>query len=100
MASAEHEGLGGGYTAFGDTLLFLNLRGPDGQPHSGLSDADFTSALRRVVTGFPDTTLPETGLADARLVTPPPANDNPALIPLRARHAALIAETFTPEPAR
>ncbi|MBP2311238.1 hypothetical protein [Azospirillum soli] len=99
-ATTIHDGLGGGYTAFGDTLLFLNLRGPDGQPYSGLSDADFTSALRIAVAGFPTTTLTETGLADARLVTPPPANDNPALIPLRARHAALIAETFTPEPAR
>ena len=99
-AARVHAGLGGGYTAFGDTLLFLNLRGPDGQPYSSLSDADFTATLHRAVADFQGVVLTETGLADARLVTPPPANDNPALIPLRARHAALIAETVSPEPAR
>lgn len=91
-AAKVHEGLSGGYTAFGDTLLFLNLRGDDGRPYSGLSDADFTTALHRTVAVFPGATLTETGLVDARLVTPPPANDNPSLIPLRARHTALIAK--------
>ena len=96
-AAAEHEGLGGGYTAFGDTLLFLNLRGGDGKPYSGLSDDAFTEALRRAAAAFPGAVLTETGHADARLVFQPPRPDRPALAPLRAWHAALLSETLTTE---
>ena len=99
-AAAEHEGLGGGYTAFGDTLLFLNLRGGDGQPYSGLPDAAFTDALRRASAAFPDAVLAETGRADARLVFQPSQPGSPALSPLRGRHAALLSETLTTKPAR
>lgn len=99
-AAAEHEGLGGGYTAFGDTLLFLNLRGGDGKPYSGLPDDAFTDVLRRAAAAFPGAALAETGRADARLVFQPSQPDSPALSPLRARHAALLSEILTAEPAR
>lgn len=99
-AAAEHEGLGGGYTAFGDTLLFLNLRDADGQPFSGLTDTGFAAALGRAAQRFPGAALTETGRADARLVAPLPPTGHPALESLRARHAALMSETLTPEPAR
>ncbi|WP_188261180.1 hypothetical protein [Azospirillum tabaci] len=99
-AGAEHEGLGGGYTAFGDTLLFLNLRGDDGTPDSGLTDEAFTKFLRRAAAAFPGAVLAATGRADARLVLQPPQPDNPALALLRALHAALVSETLTTEPAR
>ncbi|MBP2294924.1 hypothetical protein [Azospirillum rugosum] len=99
-AAAVEDGLGGGYTAFGDTMLFLNLRGADGRPFSGLSDADFTAALGRAVATFPGAALAETGRADARLIERPSAAPSPTLAPLRARHAALVLQTRTPEPAR
>ncbi|NUB12568.1 hypothetical protein GAY28_07480 [Azospirillum brasilense] len=99
-AAAEHEGLGGGYTAFGDTLLFLNLRGDDGTPYSGLPDEAFAEFLSRAVAAFPGAALTATGRADARLILQPPQPDSPALAPLRARHAALVSEILTAEPAR
>lgn len=99
-AAAEHAGLGGGYTAFGDSLLFLNLRAGDGQPYSGLSDDAFSGFLRRAAAAFPGAALTETGRADARLVFPPPRPDSPALAPLRARHAALVSETLAAGTAR
>ncbi|QCO06752.1 hypothetical protein [Azospirillum argentinense] len=99
-AAAEHEGLGGGYTAFGDTLLFLNLRGADGTPYNGLPDEAFAEFLRRASDAFPGAVLAATGRADARLVLQPPQPDSPALAPLRARHAALVSEILTAEPAR
>ncbi|TWA66438.1 hypothetical protein FBZ82_108103 [Azospirillum brasilense] len=95
-AAAEHEGLGGGYTAFGDTLLFLNLRGDDGTPYSGLPDEMFTESLRRAAAAFPGAVLAATGRADARLVLQPQQPDSPALPPLRARHATLVSETLNP----
>ena len=99
-AAAEHEGLGGGYTAFGDALLFLNLRGEDGLPSSGLPDPGFAAALGRAAERFPGAALTETGRADARLIAPLPPAAHPALESLRARHAALMSETLTPEPAQ
>ena len=99
-AAAEHEGLGGGYTAFGDALLFLNLRGADGQPSSGLPDTGFAAALGRAAAHFPGAALTETGRADARLIAPLPPTGHPALESLRARHAALMSETLMPEPAQ
>ncbi|UKJ77792.1 hypothetical protein [Azospirillum brasilense] len=99
-AATEHEGLGGGYTAFGDTLLFLNLRGDDGTPYSGLPDEAFAEFLRRAADAFPGAVLTATGRADARLVLQPPQPDSPALAPLRARHAALVSESLTAEPAQ
>lgn len=99
-AATLHDGLGGGYTAMGDGMLFLNLRGADGRPFSGLSDEAFTDALARAASGFPGAALAGTGRADARLILRPAAAPFPSLAPLRARHAALIQETRTLEPAR
>lgn len=99
-AAAVDGGLGGGYTAFGDSMLFLNLRGADGRPFSGLSDADFTAVLGRAVATFPGAVLAETGRADARLIERPSTAPSPTLAPLRARHAALVQQTRTPENAR
>ncbi|MBB3266988.1 hypothetical protein FHW79_004637 [Azospirillum sp. OGB3] len=95
-AAAEHEGLGGGYTAFGDTLLFLNLRDDDGKPYSGLPDDAFTELLRRATDAFPGAVLAATGRADARLILQPPQPDRLALAPLRARHTALVSEILNP----
>lgn len=99
-AAAVDDGLGGGYTAFADSMLFLNLRDTDGQPFSGLSDADFTAGLGRAVATFPGAALAEAGRADARLIERPSAAPSPTLAPLRARHAALVQQTRTPEPAQ
>lgn len=51
-AARRHEGLGGGYTALGDEMVFLNLRGPDGVPFSGLDDAAFAHELRKAAEAF------------------------------------------------
>jgi len=68
-AANVHAGLGGGYTAFGDVLLFLNVIGDDGTPVSGLPDTAFAAALARATRGFPDARVTATGLADARFVS-------------------------------
>lgn len=52
-AAGVSQGLGGGYTAFGDELRFLNLRGADGVPYSGLDDVPFVDAIRRAAASFP-----------------------------------------------
>lgn len=46
-AIVTESALGGGYTGFGETLTFLNLRGADGQPYSGLEDQDLVDAVER-----------------------------------------------------
>lgn len=51
-AAAVDAGLGGGYFAFEHTLIFLNLRGPDGAPYSGLEDDDFFAALEQAAGSF------------------------------------------------
>lgn len=51
-AAAIDKGLGGGFTAFGCEMLFINLRDDKGQPYSGLDDAAFTAALGRASSGF------------------------------------------------
>ncbi|WP_207458401.1 hypothetical protein [Azospirillum sp. SYSU D00513] len=98
-AAAVHKGLGGGYTALGDSLLFLNLRGEDGAPYSGLEDASFLVALSRAAERFAEApvTVAETGRADARLVgaNGPEAaaigdSGLAALGPLRGRFDALL----------
>lgn len=103
-AATVHAGLGGGYTAFGDVLLFLNVTGDDGQPYSGLSDGAFADALGRAARGFPAARLTATGLADARFVgndwTAAPDGEDYArrlapgtvttLRTLRDRHTALL----------
>ena len=70
FAARTHQGLGGGYTAFGDEMLFLNLRDGDGAPHGGLADLDFAARLGFSAGAFPDAQakVVEAGRAEARLV--------------------------------
>ncbi|MBM3601048.1 MAG: hypothetical protein FJX35_22845 [Alphaproteobacteria bacterium] len=69
-AGAVHKGLGGGYTAFGDDMILLNVRDEAGRPYSELTDAAFVRALRRAVAGFPHgrPRLAEAGMARAWFV--------------------------------
>lgn len=104
-AAAEHEGLGGGYTAFGDEMIFLNVRGEDGAPYSGLGDLAFAARLGRAAGTFdPPLAVSAAGAAEARFVgndweTSPQGEDyvetlsDPVLVArldaLRAEHDAL-----------
>lgn len=69
-ADSVDSGLGGGYMSFGDDMIFLNLRGADGEPYSGLTDEVFIDQLGVAATTFNDaaTMLSETDFADAWLV--------------------------------
>lgn len=69
-AAARDEGLGGGYTVFGDTMYFLNVRDSDGQPYSGLDDAGFAAGLKAVAADFAaeGALVASAGTADARFV--------------------------------
>lgn len=52
-AARTDKGLGGGYSAAGGRMLFINLRGADGKPFGGLDDAGFAAALKRAAATFP-----------------------------------------------
>jgi len=52
LAGAIERGLSGGFTARGNQLLFINLRGRDGRPLSGLEDEAFVAALERAAGVF------------------------------------------------
>lgn len=52
VAGAIERGLSGGFTARGNQLLFINLRGADGKPFSGLTDEAFAAALERTSAAF------------------------------------------------
>lgn len=105
-AAAVHDGLGGGYTAFGDRLLFLNLRGTDGRPYSGLEDASFVTALGYAASRFPGASLAGSGRSTARLVESAGAPQGlgeavmAQLRPLRDRHAAQLARLTTLNPGK
>lgn len=96
-AMAVNLGLAGGFTARDNRLEFINLRGADGQPLSGLDDDKFSAALRQAAKAFGDIATVTTTTVDARLV----ANDGyraiigdaglPALDKLRHRRAELVA---------
>ncbi|PKP64891.1 MAG: hypothetical protein CVT86_03470 [Alphaproteobacteria bacterium HGW-Alphaproteobacteria-8] len=51
-AAAVDEGLGGGYTAFGDEMIFFNVRDGDHQPYSGLDDMAFAAKLGQTAGRF------------------------------------------------
>jgi hypothetical protein len=106
-AAGVHEGLGGGYTAFGDRMIFLNVRDDDGAPYSELSDMDFAARLGQAAGAFGDAQAKvfDAGFAEARFV----GNDweaagggedyaatlnDPALVgaldAIRAEHTALV----------
>lgn len=69
-AAAVDEGLGGGYTAFGDEMIFLNVTDGEGNPYSGLADAEFIDGLTTAAASFTplNATVTETGEAAARFI--------------------------------
>lgn len=69
-AARTAAGLGEGFTAFGNEMLFLNLRDPaTGQPYSRLRDDAFVAALEQSAQDFGrGARVQGTGFADARLV--------------------------------
>lgn len=109
-AASVNEGLGGGYTAFGDDMIFLNVRDDAGAPYSGLDDLVFAAALGQAAGSFAGASLSVSaaGEAEARFVgndwAAAPGGEqyaellgDPALVealgPLRQAHTAL-AEAF------
>jgi hypothetical protein len=106
-AAAVDQGLGGGYTAFGDDMLFLNVRDGEGRPYSGLEDIAFAARLGQAAGAFtqPPAQVVDAGRAEARFVENDwdAASDgenyaatlaDPALVEkldgLRAEHTALV----------
>jgi hypothetical protein len=68
-AAAVDQGLGGGYTAFGDDMLFLNVRDGEGQPYSGLDDIAFAARLGQAAGAFGQgARVVDAGRAEARFV--------------------------------
>ncbi len=70
-ADATKKGLGGGYTAFGDEQIFLNVTNSDGKPYSGLDDAAFQDGLKRTAASFadPKPEVSSSGKATARFIS-------------------------------
>jgi hypothetical protein len=52
-AAGVHKGLAGGYTAFADDMIFLNVRDDAGRPYSELDDRQFAAALATASASFP-----------------------------------------------
>ncbi len=69
-AASVDKGLGGGYTAFGDDQIFLNVVGDDGKPYSGLDNAAFLAALTKAAAAFgpPQPKISDSGTATARFI--------------------------------
>jgi hypothetical protein len=69
-AASVNKGLGGGYTAFGHDLFFLNIADSTGKAYSGLDDATFVAELTKAAESFTATPVSVTrsGRADARFV--------------------------------
>jgi len=107
-AADIHKGLGGGYTAFGDQMIFLNVRDDAGKPYSELSDRDFERGLRPAAMSFKGAkaAVAKVGQAKAWFVgnswsRKPNGEDYAAILgeaptarlkPLQDRHAAMIME--------
>ncbi|MBL8704058.1 MAG: hypothetical protein JNM30_04405 [Rhodospirillales bacterium] len=64
-----HTGLGGGFFALDDRMVFLNLRDAGGKPYSGLSDWPFLERLKIAVDRFPGARIGDSGQVGARLVS-------------------------------
>lgn len=109
-AASIDKGLAGGYTTFDHDLYFLNLRGPDGAPYSGLDDPTFVAGLTRAAASYGAVPLSvsASGQVAARLVedrwTAEARNgedylvyiedeDEPALVPIRAEYLEKLEET-------
>jgi hypothetical protein len=69
-AASVNKGLGGGYTAFGHDLYFLNIADSTGKAYSGLDDATFVADLTKAAETFTATPVAVTrsGRVDARFV--------------------------------
>lgn len=69
-AASVDKGLGGGYTAFGDDQIFLNVTDSDGKPYSGLDHAAFLAGLEKAAAEFElvKPTVSNKGKAVARFV--------------------------------
>lgn len=69
-AASVNKGLGGGYTAFGRDLFFLNIGDSEGKAYSGLDDATFVAELTKAAQSFTGTpvTVSRSGRVDARFV--------------------------------
>jgi len=69
-AAQIHKGLGSGYTAFGNDMIFLNMRDEAGKPYSGLDDRAFFAQLKRAAAGFKGgkAQLASTGQTRARFI--------------------------------
>jgi hypothetical protein len=69
-AAKVNEGLGGGYTAFGRDLYFLNVADGEGKPYSGIDDETFVSALAEAAGSFAGAkvSLSRSGRVGARFI--------------------------------
>lgn len=69
-AAGVHEGLGGGYTAFGDVMVFLNVRDDHGAPYSGMGDLGFAARLGQAAGSFAEAQakIADAGFASAVFV--------------------------------
>ncbi|MGY5809014.1 hypothetical protein ACXHXG_14990 [Rhizobium sp. LEGMi198b] len=69
-ADATKKGLGGGYTAFADEQIYLNVTNSEGKPYSGLDDATFLDGLKQAAASFadPKPEIATSGKATARFI--------------------------------
>ncbi|BCP51922.1 hypothetical protein K32_05390 [Kaistia sp. 32K] len=69
-AASVDQGLGGGYTVFGDDQIFLNVTDGDGKPYSGLDHDAFLAGLSKAAAEFGPLkpTVTNNGKAVARFV--------------------------------
>lgn len=89
-AASVDPGLAGGYTAFGDDLIFLNLRDSEGSPYSGVEDDTFIADLESAAQSFADAavSLSASGEVEAALVE----NDWTGGAPTGEDYAAALSE--------
>ena len=90
-AAEVDPGLAGGYTAFGNDMIFLNLRDSDGNTYSGLEDSAFVADLTTAADGYmgADTAVSASGEAKAFLVE----NDWTGAAPTGEDYLELIHDT-------
>jgi hypothetical protein len=102
-AAEIERGLGGGYSALHGEMIFINLRGADGRPYSGLGDPAFLAGLTAAAHVYPGVSVARSGRAAARLVendwkAAPNGEDYARLVGravdaldrLRARHTVMV----------
>lgn len=111
-AAAVEPGLGGGYTAFGDEMIFLNVRDAEHRPYSDLEDMMFAAGLGEAAGRFAEAPVRVVGAGHAAALfvgndwdASPEGQDyaaalnDPELVAeldaLRAVHSALVADFAT-----